>query len=99
MVPDPLTQGGPVSGEHVIITLDLQAGASGHLGLLGGEVYTEIRGEMSERGFQPLKVAVIGTGYLGLTTGISLACIERRFMCGHRSREDRIATTTEKPDP
>ncbi|WP_177193572.1 hypothetical protein [Thermodesulforhabdus norvegica] len=54
---------------------------------------------MGKRGFQPLKVAVIGTGYLGLTTGISLACIERRFMCGHRSREYRIATTTEKPDP
>jgi len=30
---------------------------------------------MASESFQPLKVAVIGTGYVGLTTGVALAYV------------------------
>ncbi len=37
-------------------------------------------GEMSEGSFQPLKVAIIGTGYVGLMTGVSSAYMDHRVV-------------------
>ena len=36
---------------------------------------------MSEGSFQPLRAAIIGTGYVGLTTGVCLAYLGHRFTC------------------
>ena len=48
----------------------------------GGEVYTGRDQGGNERGKLPaLKVAIIGTGYVGLTTGVCLAYLGHRVTC------------------
>jgi len=41
---------------------------------------------MASESFQPLKVAVIGTGYVGLTTGVALAHVVLRSTVFFRER-------------
>jgi len=62
----------------------------GAFGLVGrGGLHCDY-GELSEGSFQRLKVAIIGTGYVGLTTGVSMAYIGQRVV-----RIDRDASKIE----